>query len=300
MTASAVHEGNITLDGDDIADVDCRSHKRHAEEHALGVIEEDRNAIRADFDFLVDCSARVVNAKNESSSSIESRNARLQGSADACRNSRGSDDESAFAIDEVSSRAIDIDRTGNVDGSNPGDRADLIEEEASGNRSAQSSQGKGDIEHRHTDERTGWEVDRFNSASEINLAAHCHGAGVELEVSLADREGDIWNGDRDGSDRERSGDAIGCDLEVARRIIDHHDIRAIGSEGDINLRSSDAHAAVISLLEGEVSAEGLIGNIDADIFTRDVEERSGRESERARLAEGGEALVDRGSGGVHL
>ena len=170
------------------------------------------------------------------------------------------DDERAFAVDEVPSRAVDIDR--GRDDRTAATRvisADLIEEEASGDsRRSGQSERKGDIEHRHADERASREVHQFRVPLPRSISTtHRNRAGVELKVSFAHREGDIWNGDRDGRDRECSGDAIGRDLKVAGRVIDDHDVRAIGGQGDMPTCEAVTRTLPSArLLEAEVSAEG--------------------------------------------
>ena len=121
-----------------------------------------------------------------------------------------------------------------------------------------------------------------------------------MEVSLANRERHIRDRYHNGRNRESTSDSISSDLKVARRIINNNDIRAIRSQRQINLGSCHADAAVGSLLKAKVTGQNLIGDIQANIVTRDKEERSGRKRQRSRLSEDRVAFINRSARGIHL
>ena len=101
LTVTAIHEGNVTLDCDDVADIDGRSEKCYTEDR-VGIAEEDLDTVRANLDLFVNGCSCIIEAQNQGASGFETRNARCQSSANTCCDSGVGDDERAFSIDEAS------------------------------------------------------------------------------------------------------------------------------------------------------------------------------------------------------
>ena len=300
MKITTRDKGEGPFDGDDISNVQRKPIESDLEKVLLTDSEDHGDLAIAKADHLIHRSAGVVDPHKDRAVGVDSRKGRINRALHHPGHSIVGDYQRATTVDKIGSTSIQLNRSGHNGHGKAGHATSLIEEEVTsqGSRRAthtQSTEGQAGLKKRHPDVWSTGQGEHFGTGSKVELVHHLQGTSVQLHADFTGSQRNRRHVESESLNTEATDDSVLIDFKVPCSSRHRDDPT---SDIQSYIGGGKADAVVCALLEEEVSAQGLTGNVDLHIVGFDAEEATLGKIKIQRRSIDRDVLVNGPNGGI--